>query len=173
MHGQQPEQDMLLKPLHNALQQPDAYLLSPEPAGTPQSMDLTNDTMQTAGGPGGFPGFNLRDENDSLELGAYAAAGGGLFAGRDGTYNITGDVPSECWGQGGVHTSVLRARAWACVGYTKLSMSQQTLVHHGRILCRVCRQVGWSDVYVLMQAPVLLACSIQSHTHTHTDTHTP
>jgi hypothetical protein len=98
MHGQQPEQDMLLKPLHNTLQQPDAYLLSPEPAGTPQSMDLTNDTMQSAGGLGGFPGFSLRDENDSMELGGHAAAGGGLFAGRDGTYNITGDVPSECRG---------------------------------------------------------------------------
>lgn len=62
-------------------------------------MDLTNDTMQNPGGIGGFPGFSLRDENDSMEFGAAGHGGdmqaGGFFAGRDGTYNITGDVPSE------------------------------------------------------------------------------
>lgn len=95
---------LLVRPQHNSLQQPEAFLLSPEPAGTPQSMDLTNDTTQNTGGIGGFPGFSLRGaEDDSIEFGGagHPAGGGdmhggaGFFAGRDGTYNITGDVPSE------------------------------------------------------------------------------
>jgi len=103
MHAGHGDSDLLVQPQQHALQQPEAFLLSPEPA-SPQSMELTNDTLQ---GPGamGFPGFSLRDENDSLVFhGGHAAAaaagqdlhgGTGLFAGRDGTYNITGDVPSE------------------------------------------------------------------------------
>lgn len=97
-HAGQTDQDLLVRPQHNSLQQADAYLLSPEPAGTPHSMDLTNDTMQNPGAMGGFPGFNLRDENDSMEFGGAAAdlhGSGGFFAGRDATYNITGDVPSK------------------------------------------------------------------------------
>lgn len=123
-HAGQTDQDLLVRHQHNSLQQPEAYLLSPEAAGTPQSMDLTNDTLQNPGAIGSFPGFSLRDENDSMELGGGDLQGAGcFFAGRDGTYNITGDVPSEfqargcsccCRGGGGGAARCCRSKPAMC-----------------------------------------------------------
>jgi hypothetical protein len=68
-----------------------AYLLQ-SPGLSPMSMELTNDTLQQQAALGMVPFGANENENDSFPLHPYAA-GAGAAGFKDGTHNITDNVP--------------------------------------------------------------------------------